>query len=64
MEQRGLPLVMVGRTLYAMLPAMELAPLPAVESWADPGAAQEPLHSEFRLRNWHVILIASSTQAE
>lgn len=55
---------MVGRTLYAMLPAMELAPLPAVESWADPGAAQEPLHSEFRLRNWHVILIASSTQAE
>jgi hypothetical protein len=24
---------------------MELAPLPAVESWDDPGAAQEPLHS-------------------
>lgn len=38
---------MVGCTLYAMLPAMELAPLAAVESGADPGAAQEALHSWF-----------------
>jgi hypothetical protein len=44
-SRTGLPLVMVGCTLSAMLPAMDLAPLPAVESWDDPGAAQEPLHS-------------------
>jgi hypothetical protein len=46
-SRRGLPLVMVGCSLYAMLPAMELAPLAAVESGADPGAAQAALHSWF-----------------
>ena len=39
----GLPLVMVGCALYAMLPAMELAPLAAVESGGDPAAAQQAL---------------------
>jgi hypothetical protein len=39
----GLPLVVVGCVLYAMLPAMELAPLAALESGGDPAAAQEQL---------------------
>jgi hypothetical protein len=42
-SRAGLPLVVVGCALYAMLPAMELAPLAAVESGADPAAAQEAL---------------------
>lgn len=36
----GLPLVVVGSTLYAMLPAMELAPLAAVDAGGDAQAAQ------------------------
>ncbi len=43
----GLPLVMVGCALYAMLPAMELAPLAAVESGGDPAAAQQALLAWF-----------------
>lgn len=43
----GLPLVIVGCTLYAMLPAMEFAPLAAVESGGDPAAAQRALFSWF-----------------
>jgi hypothetical protein len=39
----GLPLIIVGCTLYAMLPAMEFAPLAAVESGGDPAAAQQSL---------------------
>lgn len=39
----GLPLALVGCVLYAMLPAMELAPLAAFESGGDPVAAQEEL---------------------
>lgn len=39
----GLPLVMVGCALYAMLPAMELAPLAALESGGDPAATQQAL---------------------
>ena len=46
-SRRGLPPIMVGCTLYAMLPAMELAPLAAVESGGDPGATQEALLSWF-----------------
>ena len=42
-SNRGLPLVVFGSTLYAMLPAMELAPLAAVESGGDPAAAQHAL---------------------
>ena len=44
----GLPLVIVGCTLYAMLPAMEFAPLAAVESGGDPAAAQRALFDWFR----------------
>ena len=46
-SRAGLPLVVVGCALYAMLPAMELAPLAAVESGADPAAAQEALLAWF-----------------
>ena len=42
-SNRGLPMVVVGSTLYAMLPAMELAPLAAVESGGDPAAAHQAL---------------------
>jgi hypothetical protein len=40
---RGLPFVIVGSTVYAMLPAMEFAPLAADGSGGDPGAAQHEL---------------------
>ncbi len=40
---RGLPFVIVGSTLYAMLPAMEFAPLAAAGSGGDPGGAQSAL---------------------
>jgi len=42
-SNRGLPFVVVGSTLYAMLPALELAPLAAVESGGNPAAAQHAL---------------------
>ncbi|MGH8964939.1 MAG: hypothetical protein ACRDXB_06365, partial [Actinomycetes bacterium] len=42
-SRMGLPLIVVGCVLYAMLPAMELAPLAALESGGDPAAAQEEL---------------------
>jgi hypothetical protein len=44
----GLPLIIVGCTLYAMLPAMEFAPLAAVESGGDPAAAQRALFDWIR----------------
>lgn len=46
-SRAGLPLVVLGSALYAMLPAMELAPLAAVESGADPAAVQEALLAWF-----------------
>jgi hypothetical protein len=42
-SNRGLPFVVFGSALYAMLPAMELAPLAVVESGGDPAAAQQAL---------------------
>lgn len=42
-SRRGAPLIVVGCVLYAMLPAMELAPLAALETGGDPAAAQEAL---------------------
>jgi hypothetical protein len=39
----GLPLVVIGSTLYALLPGMEFAPLAAVETGADAQAAQAAL---------------------
>ena len=49
-SSRGLPLAVVGSTLYAMLPAMEFAPLAAVESGGDPAAAQQALLELVRAR--------------
>lgn len=42
-SRMSLPMLAVGCVLYAMLPAMELAPLAAFESGGDPAAAQEEL---------------------
>lgn len=39
----GLPLIVIGSTLYALLPGMEFAPLTAVETGADAEAAQAAL---------------------
>jgi len=39
----ALPFVVIGSTLYAMLPAMEFAPLAASEAGGDVGAAQDAL---------------------
>lgn len=39
----GLPLIIIGSTLYALLPGMEFAPLAAVETGADAEAAQAAL---------------------
>lgn len=39
----ALPFVVIGCTLYAMLPAMEFAPLAAIEAGGDVQAAQEAL---------------------
>lgn len=39
----GLPLIIIGSTLYAVLPGMEFAPLAAVETGADAQAAQAAL---------------------
>jgi hypothetical protein len=43
----GLPLVVLGSTLYTMLPGMELAPLAAAESGADVAAVQAALEPWF-----------------
>jgi hypothetical protein len=49
----GLPFIVIGSTLYAVLPGMEFAPLAAVEAGADPLAAQSAL------REWFVpVLVA------
>ena len=39
----ALPFIVIGCTLYAMLPAMEFAPLAAIEAGGDVRAAQEAL---------------------
>lgn len=39
----ALPFVVIGSTLYAMLPGMEFAPLAASETGGDVGAAQDAL---------------------
>ena len=43
----GLPLVVAGSLLYALLPAMEFAPWAAAESGADPSAAQQAIFPWF-----------------
>ena len=43
----GLPFIVIGSTLYTMLPGMEFVPLAAVESGTDPGAAQAALQPWF-----------------
>ncbi|MDP8931492.1 MAG: hypothetical protein M3O70_23720 [Actinomycetota bacterium] len=43
----GLPFIVLGSTLYAVLPGMEFAPLAAVESGADAQAAQAALQPWF-----------------
>lgn len=43
----ALPFVVMGCTLYAMLPGLEFAPLAAVEAGGDVEAAQEVLHPWF-----------------
>ena len=43
----GFPLIVAGSLLYALLPAMEFAPLAAAESGADPGAAQRAIFPWF-----------------
>ena len=43
----GLPFIVIGSTLYTMLPGMEFAPLAAVEIGSDPEAAQAELQSWF-----------------
>lgn len=43
----GMPFIVLGSTLYAMLPAMEFAPLAAVETGASPQAAQDALRPWF-----------------
>lgn len=46
-SRMGLPFVVLGSTLYAMLPAMEFAPLAAAQSGADAQAAQAALFPWF-----------------
>lgn len=43
----GLPFIIVGSTLYAVLPGMEFTPLAAVEVGTDPRAAQAALEAWF-----------------
>lgn len=43
----GFPLIVGGSLLYALLPAMEFAPLAAAKSGADPGAAQSAIFPWF-----------------
>lgn len=51
----GLPFVILGSTLYSLLPAMEFAPLAAAESGADAAAAQGALLPWF-----HPVLLAAA----
>lgn len=51
----ALPFVVVGSTLYALLPAMEFVPLAAAEAGADAAAAQAALLPWFR----PVLLLAA-----
>ena len=44
----GLPFIVLGSTLYALLPAMEFVPLAATEAGADAAAAQAALMPWFR----------------
>lgn len=44
----ALPCIVIGSTLYALLPAMEFAPLAAVEIGADAAAAQRALGPWYR----------------
>lgn len=55
----GLPFIVMGSTLYALLPAMEFVPLAAAEAGADPAAAQAALFRWFR----PVLVIAAITFA-
>ncbi len=43
----GVPFVVIGSTMYALLPAMEFAPLAAAMSGADPAAAQAAIFPWF-----------------
>lgn len=53
----ALPFIIVGSTLYALLPAMEFAPMAAAVSGGDAAGAQEALLPWFR----PVLLIAAFT---
>jgi hypothetical protein len=44
---RGVPLIVIGSTLYALLPAMEMAPLFAAEAKVDVNAVAETLEAWF-----------------
>jgi hypothetical protein len=55
----ALPFIVMGSTLYALLPAMEFVPLAAVEAGADAAAAQAALMPWFR----PILLIAAITFA-
>ena len=55
----GLPFIVIGSMLYAMLPGMEFAPLAAVASGGDPEAAQRALQPWFL----SVLLIGGVTFA-
>lgn len=46
-SERGVPLVVMGSTLYTFLPGMEFAPLAAAESGGDVGAAAEAVVAWF-----------------
>jgi hypothetical protein len=55
----GLPFIVIGSVLYAMLPGMEFAPLAAVAAGGDPEAAQRALQPWFL----SVLLIGAVTFA-
>jgi hypothetical protein len=55
----GLPFIVIGSVLYAMLPGMEFAPLAAVAAGGDPEAAQSALQPWFL----SVLLIGAVTFA-
>jgi hypothetical protein len=55
----GLPFIVIGSVLYALLPGMEFAPLAAVGAGGDPEAAQRALQPWFL----SVLLIGAATFA-
>jgi hypothetical protein len=55
----GLPFIVIGSVLYAMLPGMEFAPVAAVAAGGDPEAAQRALQTWFL----SVLLIGAVTFA-